>query len=108
MYTPTPSLLSPNVTCLTHSQQEQLTRQALQRAEEAEKSVTDCKSRIIVLELAVQQLRGNIAQTLPADSMVTASLSLPLPLPLNMPAITVPLDTTTTLPNTTTTTDSTN
>lgn len=88
-----------------YSQQEQLTRQALQRAEEAEKGVIDCKSRITVLELAVQQLRGN---TLPADSMVTAPLSLPLTLPLNMSAITIPIDAITTLPNTTTTTDSTN
>lgn len=100
-------LMSLNDTKKKLDQQEQLTRQALQRAEEAEKGVTDCKSRITVLELAVQQLRGNMAQTLPTDSMVTASLSLPLPLPLNMPAITVPIDSTT-LPNTTTTTDSTN
>ena len=44
------------------SQQELVTKRALLRAEEAEKGIGECKSRITVLELAMQQLKGSVDQ----------------------------------------------
>jgi hypothetical protein len=98
--------MSLNETKKKLDQQEQLTRQAVHRAEEAEKGVTDCQNRIAVLEVAMQQqLRGNMVQT--PDSLITAPLSISLPPINNASSITVPV-TPSALSITTTATDSTN
>ena len=68
-----------------HSHQEELTRQAVHRAEEAEKGVSECKSRITVLELAMQQSRGSVGQMMLEQTdvpLVVNPLSLPIPLPI--------------------------
>jgi hypothetical protein len=99
-------IMSLNETKKKLDQQEQLTRQAVHRAEEAEKGVTDCQNRIAVLEVAMQQqLRGNMVQT--PDSLITAPLSISLPPINNASSITVPV-TPSALSITTTATDSTN
>ena len=49
-----------NLLVLYCSQQELVTKCALLRAEEAEKGIGECKSRITVLELAMEQLKGSI------------------------------------------------
>ena len=64
-----------------HSHQEELTRQAVHRAEEAEKGVSECKSRITMLELAMQQLRGSVGQMMLEETVVPLVVnSLPLPI----------------------------
>ena len=64
-----------------HSHQEELTRQAVHRAEEVEKGVSECKSRIMVLELAMQQLRGSVGQMMLEETVVPLVVN-PLPLPI--------------------------
>ena len=102
------------------SHQEELTKQAIQRAEEAEKEIRECKDRLTILEVAMQQqIRGtsgstNLTLTTPDSLISPSTISLSLPLISNVSAISVPITapvaTSTALPvmtPTTTTTDDT-
>ena len=57
-----------------------MTKQAILRAEEAEKEIIICKSRLTVLELAMQQQARSAGGSL-TDSLISpSSISLSLPL----------------------------
>jgi hypothetical protein len=87
-------LMSLNETKKKLDQQEELTRQAIQRAEEAEKEISICKSRLTVLELAMQQQVRAGNSGLLSDSLISPpSISLALPLINSATAITVPVAT---------------
>ena len=61
----------------TLSQQEQLTKQVILRAQEAEKEINICKSWLTVLELAMaRSAGGTLTDSLISSSSITLSLPL--------------------------------